>query len=104
MTEIITLNDGLEIEVEVSEDEVREISDDDGVVDSSIEKIQALLTQVMQPISNTFKELNKDVAIESTKVTIGVKVGVTGNFILAKSSIGANIQVEMTLKPTSEDD
>ena len=103
MTRVITLNDGLEVEVEVDNNETSEISNDD-VVNSSIDRLQQLLSRVMQPISNTYRELNKDVNIESTKVTIGVKVGVEGNFILAKSSAGANIQVEMTLKPVGDND
>lgn len=99
MIKVIRLNDGVEVEVEVDENEAQEISAD-GSVDSSIDKIHSLLAKVMQPISNTYKELSRDVNIESTKVTVGVKIGVEGNFILAKSSAGANIQVEMTLRPT----
>lgn len=58
------------------------------------------MTKIIKPISNTYKELNKDMSIYSAKVTVGVKISVEGNFILAKSSASANIQVEMTLKPT----
>lgn len=99
MVKIIKLNDGLEIEVEVDEHQALQISDN-GIVESSIDKIQTLLTKVMQPISNTYKELDKDINMESAKVTIGVKIGIEGNFILAKSAAGANIQVEMTLRTT----
>ena len=95
---IIKLSDGLEVEVEISDQQAHEISDK-GSVDSSIDSIQDMLTKVMTPISNTYKELNKDVQIDSAKVVIGVKIGVEGNFILAKSSAGANIQVEMIFRP-----
>ena len=97
MTKIIKLENDLEVEVEINDNQAEEISDNN-VVDSSIDKIESLLTKVMKPISNTYKELDKDMSIESAKVTIGVKIGVEGNFILAKSSAGANIQVEITLK------
>lgn len=102
MATVIKLNDGLEVEVDVDVDEAqaREISYKQ-TVDSSIDKIETLLTKVMQPISNTYKELGKDMSIDSATVTIGVKIGVEGNFILAKSTAGANIQVEMTLRPTN---
>lgn len=99
MIKIIKLNDDLEIEVEVDQNQAHEISNN-SVVDSSIDKIQPLLTKVMQPVGSTFKELYKNISIESAKVTIGIKIGVEGNFILAKSTAGANIQVEMTLRPT----
>ena len=99
MTKIIKLNDDINVEVEVDERQAQEISDYSDV-DMSIDKIDSLLTKIMKPISNTYKELNKDMSIDSAKVTVGVKIGVEGNFILAKSSASANIQVEMTLKPT----
>ena len=98
MTKIIKLNDDINVEVEVEETQAHEISDYTEI-DVSIDKIDSLLTKIMKPISNTYKELNKDMSIDSAKVTVGVKIGIEGNFILAKSSASANIQVEMTLKP-----
>lgn len=100
MTKIIKLNDGLEVEIEIDENQAYEISDN-GVINSSIDQIQGLLKKVILPFSNTYKELNKDMCIESTKITIGVKIGLEGNFILAKSSAEANIQVEMSLRPNN---
>lgn len=96
MIKIIKLSDEVEVEIEVDENQAIEISNN-VTVDSSMDKIKDLLSKVMQPISNTYKELDKDMSIESVKVVVGVKVGVEGNFILAKSSAGANIQVEMTI-------
>lgn len=97
MIRIIKLNDEVEVEVEVDENQPIEISDN-APIDSSMDKIKDLLSKVMQPISNTYKELDKDMSIDSVKVVVGVKVGVEGNFILAKSSAGANIQVEMIIR------
>lgn len=103
MTKIIKLNDNIDVEIEVNDRQAQEISNYNEV-DASISKIDSLLTKIIQPISNTYKELNKDMSIDSAKVTVGVKIGVEGNFILAKSSASANIQVEMTLKPTMTKD
>jgi hypothetical protein len=96
MNTVITLNDGIEVEVEIDEQHAIEISDS-AIVDSSVDKIQSLITKVCGPISNTFRDLEQQINVESTKVTIGVKIGVEGNFILAKSTGEAHIQVEMTL-------
>jgi hypothetical protein len=96
MEHIIKLQDGIEVEVELSESQVREISYN-SEVNSSIDKIQDLLLKVVKPLSNTYQELNKEMEIKEAKITLGVKVGVEGNFILAKSSAGANIQVELTM-------
>ncbi|GAC20968.1 CU044_2847 family protein [Paraglaciecola arctica] len=97
MDKIIKLSDGIQVEIEVSDEEAQLISNNT-TVNSSINKVQSLIMAVCTPIGKTLKEISNDIDIESTKVTIGVKVGVEGNFILAKSSAGANIQVEMTLK------
>ena len=98
-TKIIQLEDNLDVEVEVSNTQAYEISDNT-TVDSSINKLEEMLSKVMKPIANTYRELNKDMSIESAKVAVGVKIGVEGNFILAKSNASANIQVELTFKTT----
>lgn len=96
MNKIITLNNGLQIEIDVNENEAIEISDT-GFVDSSIDKIQSLLGKVCIPIAESINQLSSNINVESTKVTIGVKVGVEGNLFVAKSTGEANIKVEMTL-------
>ncbi|MBV1952308.1 MAG: hypothetical protein KUG64_08965, partial [Cycloclasticus sp.] len=74
MQTVIRLKDGIEVEVEVSENQAREISGG-SVVNSSIDEIQGLLTKLMSPIANTYRELDKSMSIESAKVSVGVKVG-----------------------------
>lgn len=101
MNRIITLENGLQIEVEVNENQALEISDND-FVDSSINKIQSLLKEVCTPIASTLNELKDSLNLESTKITIGVKVGVEGNFFIAKSTGEAHIQVELTLGKNNE--
>ncbi len=100
-TSLIKLKDGIEVEVELKENQVMEISNNINV-DSSLEQLQELLSKIVKPISNTYKELNKDISIESAKINIGIKIGVEGNFILAKSSAGANISVELTMKAKND--
>lgn len=101
-TKILKLQDGFEIEVEINEDQAQEISSNSLNVDTSLEQLQILLTKVIKPISSTYKELSKDMNLESAKISIGVKIGIEGNFILAKSTAGANIQVELTMKAVNE--
>ncbi|MBW0278875.1 hypothetical protein OCF84_02950 [Shewanella xiamenensis] len=97
MLKIVKLNDGLEVEIEINEKQAREISSTK-IVDSSIQEIQEILSRVIKPISNTYKELNKEVNISETKVTLGVKLGIEGNFFIAKSSTEAHLQIEITLR------
>lgn len=100
MLKTIKLADGIEVEIEVDEDRAHEISDNK-TVDTSISQIQTLLTKVIKPISNTYKELSNNVEISEAKISLGVKIGIEGNFILAKSNASANIQVDITLRPTN---
>jgi hypothetical protein len=93
---IIVLEDGIEVEVELDENQVLEISSNQSVA-SSISKIEEILKKIIRPFSNTYKELNKDVALNSAKITIGIKLSVEGNFILAKSAASAHLQVEINL-------
>jgi hypothetical protein len=101
MNKIVKLKDGLEVEIELDENQAREISLDNKI-ESSIEDINCFLSKVIKPISNTYKQLNKEVNISETKVTLGVKIGVEGGFILAKSTAEAHIQVEMVMRESNE--
>lgn len=102
MTRIITMQDGLDVEVEIDNTQAQEIADN-RVSDYSIDGIEKFMTKLIKPISNTYKEMNKSMSIESAKVSVGIKIGIEGNFILAKSNAGANIQVEFTLKPMEQE-
>ncbi|PHR95165.1 MAG: hypothetical protein COA68_17555 [Oceanobacter sp.] len=101
MNKIIQLKDGLKIEIELDDKQAREISLDNKI-ESSIEDISGFLSKVIKPISNTYKELNKEVNVFETKVTLGVKIGIEGGFILAKSTAEAHIQVEMVMRESNE--
>ena len=101
MNKIFKLKDGIEVEIEVDSNQAREISLD-RKIDASIEDIKGLLTKVIKPISNTYKELSKEVNIAETKVSLGIKIGIEGGFILAKSTAEAHIQVEMVMRDINE--
>ena len=101
MNKVIELSGGLEVEVEISEDEVFEISNN-SAVDSSINKMSELLTKAISPVSDAYKALQDNNTIESTKVTVGVKFGASGNVFVAKSSAEANITVEMVIRPKND--
>lgn len=101
MNKIIRFNDGVEVEVEVDSNKAHEIADTSDV-DNSIEKLNHFISKVVEPVSKTYNELTEKVEVDSMKLKIGVKIGVEGNFILAKSSTSANLEVEITLKSKKE--
>ncbi|EGQ8323350.1 hypothetical protein FFU48_12580 [Vibrio cholerae] len=97
MNKIITMSDGLEVEVEVREGELLEISSA-SVVDASLDKLKELLSKVITPVNDAYQTVSQTVALESAKVSVGVKFGVSGNVFVAKSSADASINIEMTFK------
>lgn len=100
MNQVIKMDNDFMVEIEIDTKQAQEISCSNNiVVNSSVDKIQNFLTKVMKPVSDTYRELNKEMNIDSAKVKVGVKIDIEGNFILAKSSASANIEVEMTFKP-----
>lgn len=101
MIEIFELKDGVKVEVEIDENVSRNISCSKKI-DASIEDIGGVLLKVVKPISKTYKELNKDINISETKVVLGMKFGIEGGFVLAKSTVEAHIQVEMTMRDENE--
>ncbi|CAH6865662.1 conserved hypothetical protein [Vibrio chagasii] len=101
MNKILELSDGFNVEVEINEDEVFEISNG-SVTDSSIDKVTDLLTKAVSPVTDAYKALQDKNTIESTKVTVGVKFGASGNVFVAKSSAEANITVEMVIRPKND--
>jgi len=100
MIKVMRLKDGLDVEVEIDDLRAQEISFNK-TLDLSINNIQSMLKQIIQPIAETFKDLSSKFDIDSTKVLIGVNIGIEGGFVLAKSSAGANIQVELTMRPSN---
>ncbi|WP_300179152.1 CU044_2847 family protein [uncultured Aliivibrio sp.] len=97
MNQVIKLNDGIEVEIELNDNDVMEISHN-STIDSSIDKIEHLLNRVIEPINNAYLNLKDNITIESAKVNVGIKFGASGNVFVAKSSAEANISVELTIK------
>ena len=97
MTKIIEWNDGLEVEIDIDDNSAYQISNS-SKINSSNGDIHNILLKIMKPISKTYEDLSENLNIESTKISVGIKIGAEGNFILATSSMGANIEVQMTLK------
>lgn len=101
MNKVIKVSDGLEVEVELRDGDVSEISSYDNL-NSSLDQINILLSEVTKPVIDAFQTLSEKAHIESTKVTVGVKFGASGNIFVAKSSAEANISVEMTIRPKND--
>ena len=99
-SKLIELQDGILIEAEVPEDEVRPISG--GAADkvgSSMEVIKPILLKACKPITEVWGELNKDLSVEQVDIELGLGFEAEGNLFITKASGSANLKVKITLKP-----
>lgn len=98
-SKLIRLEDGTLVEVEVTGNEVQQISG--GVaekVDAVMNNIKPTLLNACQPIVAAVKSLRKDVDIEHVEIEVGLSFDIDGNIYIAKAHVGANILVRMVLK------
>lgn len=94
---VIYTDSGIGFEVSVTE-EVGDYEISSGARTLSLDSLEDLLKKVTKPFTNVYNELNKDIEIETAKLSIGIKVGVQGAFLIAKSSGEANIGIEITMR------
>ena len=98
-TKLIELEDGALVEVEISPEQVQRTAGGPAEkVNSTFDKIKPLLLKVCHPISEAWKELNKEIYIEQVEVGVGLSFEGEGNLFITKSKAGANLTVKMILK------
>lgn len=93
----IVLSDGVEVQVELSENEAQEISARSRV-ENSLKDLQTTITKISESISGYAESINVSDQVKETKISVGLKVGVEGNLILSKSTLDAHINITFTLK------
>ena len=99
-TKLIELEDGILVEVEVPEEQSQQISGGFAErVNITFEKIKPVLLKVCYPITETWKELSKEMQIEQAEVELGLSFEGEGNLFITKSTIGANLKIKLALKP-----
>lgn len=99
-TKLIELDDGMLVEVEVPKDQAQQISGGFAdKVNATFEKIKPVLLKTCRPITEVWKELNKEMQIEQAEVELGLSFEGEGNLYVTRSKIGANLTVKLVLKP-----
>lgn len=99
-TQLIELQDGTLVEVEVRTDQVREVSGRFAQrVESTFDTIRPLLLNACRPIVSACRELNKEMEIDGAEVEIGLSFEGEGNIYITKSKASANLTVKLSLKP-----
>ncbi len=99
-SKLIELEDGVLVEVEVPDDQARQISSRSAdAVESSFAKVKPLLKKAVQPIAEIWGELNQEVQIEAAEVQINFSFEGEGNLYITKAKAGSNFSVKLILKP-----
>jgi hypothetical protein len=99
-TKLIELDDGTLVEVEVPPNMAKPISGGAAdKIDASIERIKPTLLRVCKPVIAAWSELSQDMKIEGAEIELGFSFDFEGNIFLAKTTVGANIAVRLSLKP-----
>lgn len=98
-TKLIRLDDSTLIEVEVSEEEVQQISGRlANKVDTTLSNMRPILLKACQPIVAAVKDLPEVTDLERVEVEIGLGFDVEGNIYITKAGFGANVLVRMRLR------
>jgi hypothetical protein len=102
-TKLIELEDGTLVMVDVSENEARPISG--GAADrvaASFDKIKPILKNACKPVSEVFKELNREMEVGQAEISLGLSFEGEGKLFVVTGKAGANLNVKLTLKPVKD--
>lgn len=101
-SKLIKLDDGILMEVDVPEDQVRQTSGgglEISQVSNSINAIESILLKTCQPVANVLKELNKDMSVNEVEVEVELGLEAEGNFFIAKGKTNASLTIRLKLTP-----
>ncbi|NEP44654.1 MAG: hypothetical protein F6K35_37745 [Okeania sp. SIO2H7] len=102
--QLIELDDGTLVEVELPEGQAQEISGGFAKrVNATFANIRPLILKTCHPIAAAWKELREELGqemtIEEAEVELGLSFEGEGNLYVTKSKATANITVKLILKP-----
>lgn len=101
-SQLIELEDGILMEVEVPEEQVQHIAGG-GLqitqVSRSISAVEAILLKACKPVANVLKELNKDMSVNEVEVEVELGLEAEGHFFIAKGKTNASLTIKLKLTP-----
>jgi len=98
-TKLIELADKLLVEVEVPQDQARQISGGFAEkVNATLDNIKPILLSACRPIIAAWKEVRQEVEVDHVEIELGLSVEGEGNLYITKTKAGANLTVKLTLK------
>ncbi|RUS94656.1 hypothetical protein DSM106972_092930 [Dulcicalothrix desertica PCC 7102] len=102
-TKLIKLEDGTLIEVEVPDDQARQIAASTADrVNATFDKIKPILVKACRPVAAAWKELDKEMQIEQAEVEISFGFEGEGSVYVTKARASSNLKVKLVIKPNNE--
>lgn len=102
-TKLIRLEDGTLIEVEVPDDQARQIASSTADrVNATFDKIKPILVKACRPVAAAWKELDKEMQIEQAEIEIGFGFEGEGSVYVTKAKASSNLKVKLVIKPSTE--
>lgn len=99
---LIELEDGTLVEVEVPEDEARQIASRFAdKVSANFDKIKPILLRMCRPIAEVCQEIDQGVEVEQAEVQVNFSFEGEGSVYVTKAKAGSNLTVKLVLKPKS---
>lgn len=96
---LIRLEDGILVEIEVSEEAPTRIAAmAANPVQKNLSVIEPVVMSLIKPVSHIWQELNKDMSVTQAEIEIGLAFEVEGNIYITKSSSSANLKLTLTIK------
>jgi len=99
-TRIIELKDGVRVEVELTEDQVQQLSGGiTGKIGKKFENISPVLLNICEPIVGVIEQLNQEANVEQMEIQLGLSFEAEGNIYVTKMKTAANLNVNLIIKP-----
>ena len=102
--QLIEMEDGLLVEVEVPQDQVDQIAG--GVpepVDRAIDSVRPILLKACRPVVAVWSELNREMTIDNVEVELKLGFSAEGSVFLAKAKGSANLKIKLSISPKSDE-
>ncbi|MEM8640047.1 MAG: CU044_2847 family protein [Cyanobacteria bacterium P01_G01_bin.54] len=103
---LIKLDDGTLVEVEVSSQQVQQISGGGKFVrqvKNNLSAIEPLIVRACKSVAtawqNVRQELGQEMSIETAEVELGLNFEIGGDVYIAKSTASSNLKIKLVLKP-----
>jgi len=99
-TRLIELDDGVLIEIAADPGEAQQISSRAANhVSETLSSIEPLLVRVCRPVIGAWRELSREMQIDSAEIELGLSFEGEGNLYIARAKTSANFTVKLVLRP-----